>query len=64
MDRELDRKELAGGLLGNGLCTAVGSVFGALPTASFSQNVGIVAMTKVVSRTVLALAAVFILLAG
>ncbi|CBV44156.1 uracil-xanthine permease family protein [Halomonas elongata] len=64
MDRELDRKELAGGLLGNGLCTAVGSVFGALPTASFSQNVGIVAMTKVISRTVLALAAVFILLAG
>ncbi|MFG6176166.1 uracil-xanthine permease family protein [Halomonas sp. THAF12] len=64
LDRELGRKELAGGLLGNGLCTTLGSLFGALPTASYSQNVGIVAMTKVVSRTVLALAAGFMLLAG
>ncbi|MDN3556060.1 uracil-xanthine permease family protein [Halomonas maura] len=64
MDRELGRQELSGGLLGNGLCTTVGSLFGALPTASYSQNVGIVAMTKVISRTVLALAAGFMLLAG
>nr|WP_300313985.1 nucleobase:cation symporter-2 family protein [Halomonas sp.] len=64
MNRELGEKELSGGLLGNGLCTLVGSLFGALPTSSYSQNVGIIAMTKVVSRTVLALAAVFMLLAG
>ncbi|EPC01012.1 uracil permease [Litchfieldella anticariensis FP35 = DSM 16096] len=64
MNRELNTKELSGGLLGNGACTAVGSLFGALPTSSYSQNVGIVAMTKVVSRYVLALAAVFMLAAG
>ncbi|ATJ81101.1 uracil-xanthine permease family protein [Halomonas beimenensis] len=64
MNRELGPRELSGGLLGNGLCTALGSLFGALPTASYSQNVGIVAMTKVISRTVLALAAGFMLLAG
>ncbi|MDR5866392.1 uracil-xanthine permease family protein [Halomonas koreensis] len=64
LDRELGRRELSGGLLGNGLCTTLGSLFGALPTASYSQNVGIVAMTKVISRTVLALAAGFMLLAG
>lgn len=64
MNRELKDKELSGGLLGNGVCTLVGSLFGALPTASFSQNVGIVAMTKVISRYVLGVAAVFLILAG
>ncbi|MBY5968147.1 uracil-xanthine permease family protein [Halomonas denitrificans] len=64
MNRELGHRELSGGLLGNGICTLVGALFAALPTASFSQNVGIVAMTKVVSRSVLALAAVFMLAAG
>lgn len=64
MDRELSDKELFGGLLGNGLCTATSSLFGGLPTSSYSQNVGIVAMTKVISRYVLALAAIFMLIAG
>ncbi|MGQ7246418.1 uracil-xanthine permease family protein [Halomonas sp. V046] len=64
MNRELGEKELSGGLLGNGLSTLVGALFGALPTSSYSQNVGIVAMTKVVSRSVLGLAAVFMLVAG
>jgi NCS2 family nucleobase:cation symporter-2 len=64
MNRELGHRELSGGLLGNGLCTLVGALFAALPTASFSQNVGIVAMTKVISRSVLALAALFLLAAG
>ncbi|SDL94088.1 nucleobase:cation symporter-2, NCS2 family [Modicisalibacter muralis] len=64
MNRELGTRELSGGLLANGLGTTVGSFFGALPTSSFSQNVGIVAMTKVISRFVLALAAIFMLIAG
>lgn len=53
MNRELKTRELTGGLLGNGLTTAVSSLFAALPTSTFSQNVGIVAMTKVISRSVL-----------
>ena len=64
MNRELKTKELTGGLLGNGLTTALSAFFGALPTSTFSQNVGIVAMTKVISRFVLALAGGFVLLAG
>ncbi|MGO1461538.1 MAG: uracil-xanthine permease family protein [Marinobacter sp.] len=64
MDRELKTKELTGGLLGNGLTTAASALFGALPTSTFSQNVGIVAMTKVVSRFVLVIAGVFLLIAG
>ncbi|MFG6177635.1 uracil-xanthine permease family protein [Halomonas sp. THAF12] len=64
MNRELKTKELTGGLLGNGLTTAASAFFGALPTSTFSQNVGIVAMTKVISRYVLAIAGIFMLLAG
>ncbi|MFG6157545.1 uracil-xanthine permease family protein [Halomonas sp. 1390] len=64
MNRELKTKELTGGLLGNGLTTAASAFFGALPTSTFSQNVGIVAMTKVISRSVLAIAGVFMLAAG
>lgn len=64
MNRELRTPELLGGLLGNGLSTSVSAFFGALPTSTFSQNVGIIVMTKVVSRVVLALAGGFMLLAG
>ena len=64
MNRELADKEMSGGLVGNGVTTLLGSFFGSLPTSSFSQNVGIVAMTKVISRLVLGIAAVFMVLAG
>ncbi|ART79110.1 uracil-xanthine permease family protein [Oceanisphaera avium] len=64
MNRELQDKEMEGGLVGNGITTLIGSLFGSLPTSSFSQNVGIVAMTKVISRYVLGVAAVFMILAG
>ncbi|APE30263.1 uracil permease [Halomonas aestuarii] len=64
MNRELKTRELTGGLLGNGLTTAASAFFGALPTSTFSQNVGIVAMTKVISRAVLAIAGLFMILAG
>ncbi|WP_108445633.1 uracil-xanthine permease family protein [Halomonas denitrificans] len=64
MNRELKTKELTGGLLGNGLTTAASAFFGALPTSTFSQNVGIVAMTKVISRSVLAIAGLFMIAAG
>ncbi|SFU76215.1 uracil-xanthine permease family protein [Halomonas korlensis] len=64
MNRELKTRELTGGLLGNGLTTALSSLFAALPTSTFSQNVGIVAMTKVISRYVLAITGLFMVLAG
>lgn len=64
LDREPTDKELSGGIVAYGLTNVFGSFFGGLPTATFSQNVGIVATTKVVNRVVLGLAAVIILLAG
>ena len=64
LDREPTDKELSGGIMGYGITNILGSFFGGLPTATFSQNVGIVATTKVVNRVVLGLAAGIILLAG
>lgn len=64
LDREPTDKELSGGIVGYGLTNILGAFFGGLPTATFSQNVGIVATTKVVNRVVLGLAAGIILLAG
>ena len=64
LDREPTDKELSGGIIGYGITNILGSFFGGLPTATFSQNVGIVATTKVVNRVVIGLAAGIILLAG
>lgn len=64
LDREPTDKELSGGIVAYGVTNIFGSLFGGLPTATFSQNVGIVATTKVVNRMVLGFAAVIILLAG
>lgn len=64
LDREPTDKELSGGIVGYGITNIFGSFFGGLPTATFSQNVGIVATTKVVNRIVLGLSAIIILLAG
>ena len=64
LDREPTEQEVSGGIVGNGICSVIGSLLGGLPTATFSQNVGIVILTKVVNRWVIGLAAIFILIAG
>lgn len=64
LDREPTDDELSGGIVGSGLSSLVSSVIGGLPCATYSQNVGIVATTKVVNRVVFAMAAVLILIAG
>ena len=64
MDRMPTDKELSGGIIGNGVSSILGAFIGGLPTATFSQNVGIVTVTKVINRVVLGIAAVIILIAG
>ena len=64
MDRMPTDTELKGGIFGYGLSNILGALLGGLPTATFSQNVGIVVTTKVVSRVVLGLSAVILLIAG
>ncbi len=64
LDREPTNKELSGGIVAQGLASMVGGLFGALPTASYSQNVGIVTVNKVVNRAVFTFAALVMLVAG
>jgi NCS2 family nucleobase:cation symporter-2 len=64
MDREATDKELAGGVICDGIGSSFAAIFGVLPNTSFSQNVGLVAMTKVVNRKALATGAVFLILCG
>lgn len=64
MDREPTDIELKNAIVGYGLTNVIGSFFGGLPTASYSQNVGIVTTTRVINRIVLGLAATILLIAG
>ena len=64
MGREATDQELAGGVMCDGLGSSFAALFGVLPNTSFSQNVGLVTMTKIVNRTALACGAVFLVLCG
>ena len=64
MGREATDKELSGGVICDGLGSSFAACFGVLPNTSFSQNVGLVAMTKVVNRGALATGAIFLILCG
>lgn len=64
MNRTPKDQELQSGIVAYGLSNVVGALFGGLPTATFSQNVGIVTTTKVINRCVLGLGAVILGVAG
>lgn len=64
MDREATDKELSGAVIADGFGSGLAACFGVLPNTSFSQNVGLVAMTKVVNRYTIMTGAVFLMLAG
>ena len=64
LGRDAKDTEISGGIIASGIASVVGVFFGGLPTATYSQNVGIVAMTKVISKFVVAIAALFMLIAG
>ena len=64
MDREPEDRELQNGITAYGVTNIIGALLGGLPTATYSQNVGIVTTTKVINRWVLGLAAVILGVAG
>jgi len=63
-NREATNEEITGATFADGLGTAVAGVFGSLPNTSFSQNVGLVAMTGIMSRHVVTIGAIFLVLCG
>ncbi len=64
LGRDVTAKETAGSIACDGFVSALSSVFGCMPITSFSQNVGLVAMTKVVNRFAIGTGAIIMILAG
>lgn len=64
LGREATDRELAGGVMCDGIGSTIAAFFGVLANTSFSQNVGLVTMTKIVNRFALACGAVFLILCG
>ena len=64
LNRDVTTKETSGSIACDGFISALSSVFGCLPITSFSQNVGLIAMTHVVNRKAIASGAVIMVLAG
>ena len=64
LGRNAEQTEISGSIACDGFISALSSVFGCMPITSFSQNVGLVAMTKVVNRFTIATGAAIMILAG
>lgn len=64
LNRDVTDKELSGSLACDGFISALASVFGCTPITSFSQNIGLVHMTKVVNRFAIATGALIMIFAG
>ncbi|MEW9078419.1 uracil-xanthine permease family protein [Terrisporobacter glycolicus] len=64
LGREASEKEIVGAVLADGIGSFLGAIFNVLPNTSFGQNVGIVAMTKIVNRFVVATGAFILIIAG
>ena len=62
--REATDAEITGATYADGLGSAIAGVFGGFPNTSFSQNVGLIAMTGVMSRHVVTIGALFLILCG
>lgn len=64
LNREIEGREIAGSLACDGYASAISALMGCPPVTSFSQNVGLIAMTKVVNRFTIATGAACMILAG
>lgn len=64
LNREVTEEEIFGSLACDGFCSSISSLFGCPPITYFSQNVGLINMTKVVNRFTIATGAICMILAG
>lgn len=64
LGRDLKMEELQGSLAVDGFSSAISGCFGCLPLTSFSQNVGLVTMTKVINRFTIFIGALILILAS
>lgn len=64
LDRNASEKETTGSITCDGFVSSISALFGCLPITSFSQNIGLVAMTKIVNRYAIATGAIIMIIAG
>ena len=64
VNREPTDKEISGGVMADGCGSLLAAVFGCLPLVTYSQNVGLVALTGIVNRHVVSLAGIFMIIIG
>ena len=64
LNRDAEDREISGSIACDGFVSSLSSLFGCLPITSFSQNIGLLAMTKVVNRYAIATGAGIMILAG
>lgn len=64
LERDIKMEELQGSLAVDGLSSAISGCFGCIPLTSFSQNVGLVTMTKVINRFTILVGALILILAS
>ena len=64
LGREATEKEISGSIACDGFVSSISALFGCMPITSFSQNVGLVAMTKVVNRFTILMGGIIMILAG
>ena len=64
LNRDIEEHEIRGAIACDGFASTLSGLFGCMPVTSFSQNVGLVAMTHVVNRFTIATGAVCMILAG
>ncbi len=64
LNREVSEKEISGSIACDGFVSSLSALFGCLPITSFSQNVGLIAMTKVVNRFTILMGALIMVVAG
>ncbi len=64
LNREITEREITGAISCDGFSSVISGLFGCPPITSFSQNVGLVNMTKIVNRFTIFTGALFMILAG
>ena len=64
LGRDVTDREISGSLACDGYMSSISSLFGCMPITSFSQNVGLIAMTRVVNRFTIMTGACVMILAG
>lgn len=64
LGRKATEEEISGSLVCDGFVSSLSALFGCMPITSFSQNVGLIAMTKVINRFTIATGAIIMIIAG